>query len=71
MGQKSRGRRWFSLPGVTGKEQASARKGKPSCLRPGALGGHSLSGPRSSFSRCTSPAPFYLGTGMAMNSGAS
>lgn len=69
MGQKSRGRRWFSLPGVTGKEQASARKGKPSCLRPGALGGHSLSG--SSFSSCTSPAPFYLGTGMAMNSGAS
>ena len=46
-GAEEEERRRFSLPGVTGKEQASVRKGKPSCPLAGTPGGHSLSGPRS------------------------
>lgn len=59
VGQRRRGRRWFSLPSESrATEQASARKGKPSCPR---AGGPSLSGPKSPSLSRASHGTFPLG----------
>lgn len=59
VGQRRRGRRWFSLPRESrATEQASARKGKPSCPR---AGGPSLSGPKSPSLSHASHGTFPLG----------
>lgn len=51
-------------------ERASARKGKPSCP-PGGTGRTQPLRAQVLLERCQPQAPFHLGTGMVMDSGAS